>query len=204
MVDSDQLDHYETRAAQWYRWQNNAREYVCAANVLLDWYEPILNDDKRPYDEEKCYSSFAPMMLLYAAAAENLLKAIRIAQGTPATQNGLINPYLKSHGLEGFARDAGISLTKNEQHLLRQLQDSLEAGKYPIATAPEKSHRAYMFSYPCDLDRVWSMLERLEMVLSETGKPTLPKVNLRRLCRRHKPGEVSPNSVSGLLRQEDL
>src|SRR5438105_10225773 len=94
MTDDEYRQSFETRAGQWYRWQSTAREFVCAANCLLDWYEPKLRATDQPRDTDGHYSSYSPLMLLYGAATENLLKALRIAQGIAATINGALNPYL--------------------------------------------------------------------------------------------------------------
>ena len=184
MTDPEQMKHYDTRAGQWYRWQSTARHFVCAANCLLDWYEPMLTDVGRPRDAEWHYSSYSPLMVLYAAAVENLLKAVRIAQGTAATAGGEIHPYLGKHDMLKYAQDASIATTPDESDLLQKLRDVIESGKYPVAKAPDKSMGAWTFEYPRDVERLWAILERLEEALRATGKPCLGHLDLRRLCRR--------------------
>jgi hypothetical protein len=82
-----------------------------------------------------------------------------------------------------YAKDAGLNPSDDEAGLLAKLRDLAESGKYPVATVPDGSLGAWTFEYPPDVERVWNLLERLEVALGSTGKPTLPQLDLRRLCR---------------------
>lgn len=183
VADADQ-GHFAIRASQVWRWQATAREFLCAGNCLLDWYEPILTKTGAAQPTESFFSSFAPMMLLYATAAENLLKAIRIAQGQEPVADGRLHRTLCSHALVKYAEDAKIDLTPDGRELLIKLRDLLEAGKYPVAKTPERSRGAWVFEYPRDLERVWAMLELLEDHLRATGVHCFPKFDIRGFCRR--------------------
>ena|SRR2546425_4001880 len=81
------------------------------------------------------------------------------------------------------AKKAGLALAAEERDLLEHLRDMMESGKYPVAMGPGKNPGAWRFDYPRDVDRVWSMLERLEDALRKTGKPCLPPTDLRRRYR---------------------
>lgn len=180
--DASQRVHYQEKAGQWFRWQATARQFVCAANLLLDSYDPTLPDVEAT-DVGWRHNCDLPMMVLYAIAAENLLKALRVAQGEPATEDGRLNKYFRSHNMLKYATDARLDLSADDTQLLLKLRDLVESGKYPIAKSPTDGRRAWTFEYPRDVERVFSMLERLEGALRATGKPTLVELDLRRICR---------------------
>ena len=182
MVEQDELNRYERRAGQWYRWQSVARDFILAANYLLDWHDPPLMEGD-PADLTWTHQGPAPMMVLYAIAVENLLKAILVAQGASIVSDGKLAATFKHHRLAQHAEAAGVVMTADERDLLTRLGDMIEAGKYPVATAPGRSPGAWRFSYPTDVDRTFAMLERLEDSLRATGKPCLPRADLRRRYR---------------------
>jgi hypothetical protein len=125
--------------------------------------------------------SNVPMMVLFATAVENLLKAVRVARhGAPPVQDdGKISGDFATHNLLHHAAKAGLDLTDDERSLLGHLRDLTEAGRYPVGRIPGTRLDALRFQYPEDVERVWAMLERLEGVLRETGKTCLPPVNVR-------------------------
>ena len=104
-------------------WQRTAVTYIAAGNYLyrVDRLDPGVSISGS--------GSNWPVMLLYATAAENLLKAVLIAQGEPATVGGKLSPYLTSHNLLRYAIAAGLAPNKARQVLLIKLQHALEAGK---------------------------------------------------------------------------
>jgi hypothetical protein len=73
-----------------YVWQNDARELICAANVLLNSFEGSLGSSSTKnisfVPNEECL--WRPLMILYALAVENLLKAIIIARGEDPAPTG--------------------------------------------------------------------------------------------------------------------
>lgn len=166
------VQHYETRAGQHWRWQHAAREFMSAANRLADLYELC---------GERSYVPYSPMMVLYAIAVENLLKAIRVAQGVEVTSNGELSRYFSKHDMIGFAQDAGLTLTMPDSDFLQKLRDLIESGKYPIAKSPSSNKGAWVFSYPADLEHVRAILEQFEEALRSTGKPCLVKVDLSQI-----------------------
>ena len=70
MADSERLAQFDTEASQASRWQQAAREFVLAANYLIDWYDPP-RESGDPSDFAWLHSgSTVPMMVLYATAVE--------------------------------------------------------------------------------------------------------------------------------------
>jgi hypothetical protein len=144
--EHDELSRFETRASQWYRWQSVARDFIQAANYLLDWHDLPLTDGDAT-DLTWTHHGPAPMMVLYAVAVENLLRAILVAQGVSPVSDGKLAGGFKHHRLAQHADAAGVVLTAEERDFLTRLGDMIEAGKYPIGTAPGKTPGAWHFSY---------------------------------------------------------
>jgi aryl-alcohol dehydrogenase-like predicted oxidoreductase len=128
--------------------------------------------------------SIQPQLLLYGAAVENLLKAIRVAQGVPALTGRSLNGDLATHDLRRYAEEAGLKPDKTEARLLQQLQDVLEAGKYPVAKKPGRNALAWSFDYPGDISAIWALLERVDAMLRASGTRCMPSTDLRTLTRR--------------------
>jgi hypothetical protein len=124
------------------------------------------------------------MMVLFAAAAENLLKAVLVANGSPAVENGYLSKKIKGHDMPDFAARAGLAPTPDEAALLEQLQDLMESGKYPIGFGPGGNASAWRLEYPRDVQRTWLLLDRLQDLLARSGRPCLPRINVR---TRHRP-----------------
>ena len=130
------------------------------------------------------------MMVLYAAAVENLLKAILVANGEDLVASGRLKPQFGHHRLLEYARDAGLEVPTEAEELLRRLSHVLYAGRNPMAETGDGSTDALTLAYPTDVERVWSLLEQLESVLQTTGTPCLPPVDLR--ARYRPPGYDVP------------
>ncbi|HVQ28809.1 MAG TPA: hypothetical protein VMV21_04470 [Vicinamibacteria bacterium] len=130
------------------------------------------------------------MMVLYATAIENLLKAILVANGEALVANGRLKPQFVHHRLLEYAADARVELTAEDAELLQRLSHVAYAGRYPIARVAGESPGAWALNYPADVERVWSVLEHLESVLRSTGTPCLPAVDLR--ARYRPPGYDVP------------
>ncbi len=166
-------------------WQATARQFVVAANYLVDWYDPP-DEPGDPADLSFGHGgSNAPMMVLFATAVENLMKAVRVAMyGAPPLQtDGKIASDFATHNLRHHAAKIGLDLTDDEQALLEHLRQLLEAGRYPVARIPGEQLDALQFDYPRDVERVWALLDRLESVLRHTGKPCLPAFDVRARLR---------------------
>jgi hypothetical protein len=187
--DNDQLKEFMAVAAQPYIWQQTAREYVVHANYLLDWYD-VSRSTPSAGGFQFTIGGPVPAMVLYAVAVENLLKAIRVALHDPPVVDGALSPHFKHHNLLAHAREAKVPLAPEESDLLGHLSDFMEAGRYPLPTAPGNAPRAWRFDFPGDVERVWALLERLEAVLRATGRDVLPAANLRE--RYRPPGYALP------------
>ena len=166
---ADSTNDFEALASLPHVWQQAARDYMLAANYLLDWHDPTRgNQDAARYTITS--GGIAPVMVLYATAIENYLKAIRIARGEAAVVNGALSKTFKHHNLRSHAASAGLSLSDDESDLLGHLADFMEAGRYPVPVAAGKTPRAWQFTYPNDIERVWTLAEHLEAALRETRR----------------------------------
>jgi hypothetical protein len=169
------IDRFDPLVDRPIAWQETAAHYIAAANYLLDADEPAAGFSVRSVGTNW------PAMLLYATAAENLLKAIRIAQGESVVANGKLAPYFSSHDLPKYADDAGLSLPKAQRSLAGRLQHVLEAGKYPVAKGPGRSARAWTWERPDDVRAVWKLLQTLDDALRATGTECLDKFDVDKL-----------------------
>ena len=182
MASDPKLDAFIARAGQPIMWQHTAREFVVAANYLLDWHD-VSRAVPEAGDFRFTLGGPAPVMVLYAIAVENLLKAIRVARGDVPVVNGVLSQHFKHHNLTSHAMQAQVTLTVDDADLLQHLSDFVEAGRYPVATAPDNSPRAWRFDFPGDVDRVWALWEQLENVLRTTAQDALPPMDVRKRYR---------------------
>lgn len=181
--------HFVDAAAKPHVWQLAAREFMVAANYLLDWYDVSrVRPDAAGF--KLGLGGIAPVMVLYATAIENLLKAIRIARGGTPVVDGVLSKHFKHHKLLAHAKAAKVLLSEDESDLLSHLSDFMEAGRYPVPTEAGSTPRAWRFDYPDDIERVWSMAEHLEKDLHETGKGVLLEFDFR--VRYRPPGFTLP------------
>ncbi len=195
MADRPTVNESIAWAARCESWQLTAREFMVAANYLIDWYDPP-RSPSAPADLSFGHAGASlPMMVLFATAVENLLKAVRVARnGAPAQDaDGKISGDFATHNLVHHARMADLGLTEGELQLLEHLRDLTEAGRYPVARVPGTKTGALRFEYPRDVERVWAMLERLEAVLRDDGHTSLPAVDVR--ARRRPPGYAVAEDV---------
>ena len=181
---------FDAEASQASRWQQAAREFVLAANYLIDWYDPPREPGDPPEFTWLHSGSTVPMMLLYATAVENLLKAILVANGESLVADGRLKPQYGHHRLLEYARDARLELTAELAEFLQRLSHVAYGGRYPTARVAGESLGAWTLNYPADVERVWSLLEQLESALRSTGTPCLPAVDLR--ARYRPPGYDVP------------
>jgi hypothetical protein len=176
--------HFLRRATEPIEWQLAALSLLASANYLLEADIGPLPESFPGRWIRSSRGSVQPQLLLYGAAVENLLKAVRVAQGVPAILGRSLNPHLATHELRRYATEAGLKLTKAESKVLRQLQDVVEAGKYPVAKRPGQNAAAWSFDYPDDIAAIWTLLERLDEALRATGTGCAAPTNLRTLTRR--------------------
>jgi hypothetical protein len=178
MSSDPRLDAFLARVKQPYVWQHTAREYVVAANYLLDWHD-VTRGMPEAKDFRFTLGGPAPVMVLYAIAAENLLKAIRVAKGEDPVVGDSLSSHFKHHKLSSHAQQGQVALTPEQTDLLEHLSDFMEAGRYPVPVTSGGTPRAWRFDYPADIKRVWALLERLEDDLRATGADVLPPMSLR-------------------------
>src|SRR5262245_39394494 len=188
MANRERRVQFDADASQAARWQQAAREFVIAANYLIDWYDPAHEPGDRSDLAWLHSGSTVPMMVLYATAVENLLKAILVANGEDLVADGRLKPQFGHHRLLEYARDAGLELPAHVEDLMERLSHVLYATRNPIAKAGGAD--ALALTYPADVEQVWSVLEQLESVLRDTATPCLPAVDLR--ARYRPPGYEVP------------
>ncbi len=173
---------YEVRARQAHRWHDHARNFICAANRLVEWYVPVLSSHGPP-DLERWHASFQPIMLLFGLATENLLKALLVAQGVDPLSAGVLNSTFKTHDLGALAQRGGIPLSMSERELLERLRDFIESSKYPIGISADKGLGGNRFEYPSDVDQTWALLQRLDDAVRTAPPSALGSVDVKTLCR---------------------
>lgn len=181
VMDAGMQDHYKQRAETVWRWHEHGRQFICAANRLVPSFEASLNPPAGPIPEEHAHTSFEPIMMLFGVAAENILKALLIAKGTPPVSDGKLNKTLKSHDLASLAGKAGITLTPLERQLLKRLQDFIESGKYPIGINATSGQGARHFTHDSDFEDTWALLQKLDDAVYAARQPSLGQVNVRNL-----------------------
>lgn len=164
-------------------WQEEARVLICAGNILLDSYEGSSLVKKLPFEPNEAYL-WRPLMVLYALAVENLLKAIIIARGDEDTApNGKLAKWFTTHNLNKLADRAKLSFTP-KQGLLETLREFIESGKYPIGKDPQSGTRTNLFIYPYYPETVFELLEKLEDDLRTVlPNKSFPKTELCNMCR---------------------
>lgn len=178
MAEAKRRAQFDADAGQAYRWQQAAREFVLAANYLIDWYDRPRDAGERSGVAWLHTGSTVPMMVLYATAVENLLKAVLVAKGESLVADGRLKPQFGHHRLVEYARDAGLQLTSELELFLQRLSHVRYAGRYPSAGSGE-GVGAWTLDYPADVERVWLLLEELESLLEATGAACLPPTDMR-------------------------
>ena len=121
-------------------WQWMARDLLAAANAIhVHRRGPAVRRGKGT-DDARVDTSAAPILMLYGMALENLLKGLLIAQGTPATVSGELNPVLKTHHVLELWRKAGLAIDTEQERLLSALGWAVETGgRYPVGRRPNPS-----------------------------------------------------------------
>jgi hypothetical protein len=171
-------------------WQDAARDFICGANLLKrDYYsKPRLGFARRRSlsayaATRQRHTSARTIIVLYALATENLLKAIIVALGKdPIDSHGELHRWFASHDLEKLATHAGLQGL--DLKLLRQLADFIKAGKYPVGLRDRQGHSAHSYfpdSVIVGIEKLLPVLEeRLHQVPAKREK--LPKTDLLKLC----------------------
>jgi hypothetical protein len=184
------VDRFDALVGQPIAWQETAVSFIIAANVLFDL---DVADTPAGFTWSDSGSN-RPILLLYATAAENLLKAVRIAQGKPVVINGKLAKYYSSHDLLRYADDAKVVLGRHARSMLVKLQHVLEAGKYPVAKVRGASPGAWRYEYPRDAEQICCLLQMLDTALRATGARCLPPFEVAKL---HSPGSERRRRTRG-------
>jgi hypothetical protein len=158
-------------------WQITARQLISAANGLREGLE-------RSREKAWLYASKMPVLLLYGLAAENLVKAILVAKGTPAVKKGTLtlNEEIKGHDLQKLCGKARVRVSNDDTEILNILSWTVQSGKYPVGTKPAvyPGDPTPLWVNLTNLARVCDVLDLLEDELRTTGlKWVLPKEDLR-------------------------
>jgi hypothetical protein len=191
------VNRFDALAADPLAWQQTAATFILAGNEL---YAIERRATPTGFSWRSSGSNW-PILLLYATAAENLLKAVRIAQGAVVVTNGKLDAYLCSHKLTKYATDAAIVLNQDEGELLVTLQDVLEAGKYPVAKQPGKNLQAWNLAYPEDVEAIWRLLQRLDGALRATGTRCMPPFEVGKLHRPESDGAAEQRDEADEARE---
>jgi hypothetical protein len=125
-----------------------------------------------------------PAIVLYAYAAENLLKGLLVAQGLdPVAAGGRLKKDFATHSLGSLAHRAGLRGLKTR--LLDQLTDFAFSGKYPVGIDPGAGFRAHAYFPSAVLDGIDDLLPKLEHLVASSGHPNVrPAIDPMRLGRR--------------------
>ncbi len=193
MPEAKRGAQFDGDAGQAYRWQQAAREFVLAANYLVDWYDRPRQSGQASDMGWLHTGNTVPMMVLYATAVENLLKAVLVAKGESLVADGRLKPQFGHHRLLEYAREAGVEPSAETERLLQRLSHVRYAGRYPASAETGDGSGTWTLDYPADVERVWSLLEQLESLLQSTGARCLPPADLR---ARYRPTgyDVAPQS----------
>ena len=171
-------------------WQDAARDLICGANLLKKNYysKPRLGFGRdgplsAEQIQEERHTTARAIIVLYAIAAENLLKATIVALGKdPIGDNGRIQGWFATHDLVSLAEHAGLG--SPSQDLLAQLTEFIKAGKYPVGLFDDAAQSAQNYFPDSVLAGIDALLPKLEARLAEvpTKRDRLAAVDLLHLC----------------------
>jgi hypothetical protein len=160
--------HFERTAHDLRTWQEEARSLACAAGTLLY----ALSERPPRFDRNvHLYLKMKSVLFLYAAAVENLVKAVWIARGGQPISAGILTKELGTHKLRRLARQANIIMSTEENDILRWLEGLIESGKYPIARSLERQLKLGGFGLGTLVPPVLNLLQRLEQELALAAPP---------------------------------
>ena len=119
-----------------------------------------------------------PAIALYGAALENAFKGLMVSKDPALIGAHKLSEKLKSHKLVELARAAGISLSPDEQYLLKWVSEVvIWKGRYPVPTDPQAAD----FFHPLDevtLEGTLSCFRGLHAVFARIKK-ALPRRRMR-------------------------
>jgi hypothetical protein len=162
----DAFETYELLAGDVPNWLEQAKGLRLSVDVIYAALQEIIPlSQALPGIREKKLAYVQSFMFLTAAAFENLLKGIAVAEH-PKGWERLSSD--SGHGISDFAR-AVIQLSDAESNLLQRLQEYLIwAGRYTIATTPTRyaSRRHLRTLRSTDYVLIGELFDRLSEVLS--------------------------------------
>ena len=180
-------------------WQGEARDLICAANVLMERKEAAWRQHenmaagRKEKDSSLFHANLSLIMMLYGLAVENLVKGLLVAQGVDATSTGRFNEKLIGHDLPHLFDWARIPMTPPDRRLLKQLSSTIGSGKYPVGLKPPGNPRTVKlgFVYPRDVQHIGHLLQTLDTSLRDARpEDALPEINLLALCRHSPVGQA--------------
>lgn len=175
---------YQQAARSPLAWQHVARDLVCAANVVRLAMEQRLLEKANLGSHRAGHALWRPLLNLYGAAAENLLKAILVGKGVDPFANGRLTDAFKTHNLLKLAQKVHLPIGHHHEHFLKRLQEFVEVGKYPVGTSEGSGRGSFVFS-SYEVNDALQLLQYLEDELRSTApSAALPEVDLRTLCEK--------------------
>ena len=171
-------------------WQDAARDLICGANLLKKNYysKPRLgfgpNGALLPEQvQEERHTTARAIIVLYAIAVENLLKATIVALGKdPIGPDGTIQRWFATHDLVKLTEHA--ELQSAPTNLLEQLTAFIKAGKYPVGLRDGEAASAHNYFPDSVLAGISELLPKLEAHLDAipSKRDKLDKADLLGLC----------------------
>lgn len=190
---ADEIERYRERVRTPRVWQDTARDLVWSANKLRAIVErrvPLGFSRRGRLSEaarlSQRHHSFAPAIVLYVYAIENLLKALLVARGVdPVGRTGRLDKKFATHSLWTLAKAARFRV--QNKAALHQLTDFAYSGKYPVGMDPDSGFSARSYFPSAVLTFIDRLLPRLEQAVENTRHPdALPATDPLALARRPK------------------
>jgi len=159
-------DDYRTMAGRPLVWQWVARDLLAGANALHAHRRGPSSGRRSQPGDERIDTSAAPIILLYGMALENLLKGLLIAEGTPATVDGELNPDLKTHSLDTLWTRANLERDSETDSLLAALEWAVVTGaRYPVGLKADPESARHLLIAGTHVDRIIRLFEKAEDAL---------------------------------------
>ena len=154
MPDAMQAIDYSQRLLDPRGWIHSADSLLAAARLLeieieKQWSE-VVSEGGQIVSTSGRTEVHGPYFLLVAYALENFFKAARVCAERPRLRNRLITAipsFLKEHDLLNLSSAARLSVSLEEEDLLRRLsRNSVWAGRYPVPTGPSAARAVEQYS----------------------------------------------------------
>jgi hypothetical protein len=181
-------EQFEQLANNPLAWQRSARDLISTANTARRQIEARIAAERADWKVHGggrtivsigAARPVAPILMLYALAAENLAKAVLIATGTQATAKRRLATELRSHDIPKLLRAMGLQMDEGSIEFAEKLERHVFSGRYPVQTQPNDRPYADGISIPQDFDWAIALLERLEVALELSAPGRVdPKCNL--------------------------